>query len=111
MKNPVSHHLDVITATNKISSSSAISLKRLAPVSSKKYPHPACLIIRYKVMNKKFHCGRLLLNKNRSVKKIIDLAIGGGTLDFISDHIDMNFNEIHDYLCKFYLNPIRIPKK
>ncbi len=53
MKNPVSHHLDVITATNKISSSSAISLKLLVPVSSKKYSHPACLIVRYKVMNKK----------------------------------------------------------
>ena len=52
-------------------------------------------------MNKKFHCGRLLLNKNGSIKKL-DLANDGGTRVCILDHIDMNFNEIHDLLRKLY---------
>ena len=54
-------------------------------------------------MNKKFHCGRLLLNKNGSVKKL-DLANDGGTRVCILDHIDMNFNEIHHLIRKLFSN-------
>jgi len=53
-------------------------------------------------MANKFHCGRLVINKDGSVKKLA-LADGGGTRDCTISHIDMGFKEIHDRLREIFL--------
>jgi hypothetical protein len=52
-------------------------------------------------MNRKFHCGRLVINKDGVVKRL-DLAYGGGTRDCTLSHIDMGFDEIHDRLRELF---------
>jgi hypothetical protein len=52
-------------------------------------------------MNRKFRCGRLVINKDGVVKRL-DLAYGGGTRDCTLSHIDMGFDEIHDRLRELF---------
>jgi hypothetical protein len=62
-------------------------------------------------MNRKFHCGRLVINKDGVVKRL-DLAYGGGTRDCTLSHIDMGFDEIHDRLRELFslgnIKPIQL---
>ena len=52
-------------------------------------------------MSKKFLCGRLLMQKDGSIKKL-GLAEGGGARDCVINHIDMGFDEIHDRLKELF---------
>lgn len=52
-------------------------------------------------MSNKFLCGRLLMQKDGSVKKL-GLADGGGARDCFISHIDMGFDEIHDRLREIF---------
>jgi hypothetical protein len=52
-------------------------------------------------MQRKVHCGRLLINKHGVVKKL-DLVDGGGIRDYTLSHIDMGFDEIHDRLRELF---------
>ncbi len=53
-------------------------------------------------MAKKFSCGRLVLQKDGTVKKVV-LVGGGGARDCCISHIDMGFDEIHDRLREIFL--------
>lgn len=52
-------------------------------------------------MKKPIHCGRLVVNKDGQVKKLY-LANGGGTRQCNWEHIDMDFDEIHEALRKLF---------
>ena len=52
-------------------------------------------------MKKPIHCGRLVVNKDGQVKKL-HLANGGGTRQCNWEHIDMDFDEIHEALRKLF---------
>jgi hypothetical protein len=60
-----------------------------------KHVHKIFLIFRYKMMNKPFLCGRLVINKDGAVKKL-PLSSGGGSRSCNWTSVDMTFNEIHD---------------
>ena len=49
-----------------------------------------------------FSCGRLMLGKDGSLKKL-HLHEGGGSRDCEISHIDMGFDEIHDRLRDLFL--------
>lgn len=52
-------------------------------------------------MSNKFLCGRVLMQKDGTVKKL-SLAEGGGARDCFISHIDMGFDEIHDRLREIF---------
>jgi hypothetical protein len=52
--------------------------------------------------NTKFLCGRLLVYKDGSTKRVV-LAGGGGARECTISHIDMGFEEIHDRLREIFL--------
>ena len=52
-------------------------------------------------MSNKFLCGRVLMQKDGSAKKL-SLAEGGGARDCFISHIDMGFDEIHDRLREIF---------
>ena len=53
------------------------------------------------MVNKEIHCGRLMIKKDGKVKKL-DLCEGGGTRTTTWDHIDLDFDELHERLRKTY---------
>ena len=52
-------------------------------------------------MRKQIHCGRLMINRDGTVKKV-QLSDGGGTRHCSWDHIDMNFVELQESLCQVF---------
>ena len=53
------------------------------------------------MVNKDIHCGRLMVKKDGKVKKL-DLCDGGGIRTTTWDHIDLDFDELHERLRKTY---------
>ena len=52
-------------------------------------------------MNKRFRCGRLILTRDGTIKKL-DLRAGGGTRFCDWHNIDMTFENVHYQLLKIY---------
>jgi hypothetical protein len=55
--------------------------------------------------NTKFLCGRLLVYKDGTTKRL-SLQDGGGARECTINHIDMGFEEIHDRLREIFLGKI-----